>query len=102
MSVVTNAILAFSIMEDEDKKYKEVNAYFEDSKGFVSCDDKDLPSGWYGGNKMLETNVAIGSFNHFSIENFMNHLAKIHWKEPENVQLIAQEQEENKFKIISL
>lgn len=102
MSVVTNCILTFSVLEDVEKRIKDINKYFGDYKGFVSCNDEILPRGWYGGTKMLETNVCIGALNHLNIKDLVEHLKKIEWEEKENVQLIFQEQEEDRFKILTL
>jgi len=104
MSVVTNAILTYSILEQEDETNRigEVNKFFGESRGFVHCDTPTLERGWYGGTKMLETNVAIGSFNHLRLNDFVEHLESIKWEEPQNVQLIVQEQDDERFRIITL
>lgn len=103
MSLVTNCIFSFSIGEDEEAIMKEVNSYFEiKERPLISVEDKLLPHGWYGGSKYLETPIYIGAFNFFSIEHFMSHIKELPWKEPENVQLIAQGQEEDYFTIYIL
>ena len=101
MSLVTNTILTFSILEYEKDRINDVNKFFEES-GFVSCDDESLPIGWYGGTKMLETNVAIGAFNYLELEEFIEHLRNIKWEEPQNVQIIVKEQNDEKFRLLDL
>lgn len=103
MSVVTNVILKTPLFSDSEKEHfeKEINSFF-DTKGFVNCDDKSLPVGWYGGTKMLEAELWLGSFNYLDLEGLVNHLKSIDWKvEYEDwVQVIYQKQEDDKFSII--
>ena len=89
-------------MEEEEERIIEVNKFFEGGNGFVSCDDDSLPRGWYGGTKMLETNVYIGSFNYLNLSDLVEHLkTQVRWTDdPRNVQLIVQEQHDDKFRII--
>ncbi len=106
MSVVTNVVFSYSIGEDDDI-IKQVNRYFTDdlfgSIGLVSCDDiTRAPLGWYGGSKMLETPLFIGSYNHLHLPDLLGHLRTIDWKHPEDVQLIVQEQDDNRFTILTL
>jgi hypothetical protein len=101
MSYVCNTILTFGILEDEKSRLLEVNRFFR-NKGFVSCDDEMLPAGWYGGGRMLETNICIGSFNYLDIGGLLGYLKEIKWEETENVQLILQNQDEVRFKIFDL
>lgn len=104
MSLVTNVVFSYSIGEDDDI-IKQVNRYFTDNPliGLVSCDDMNrTPLGWYGGTKMLETPLFIGSFNYLNLPDLLDHLRTIDWKYPEDVQLIVQEQDDNRFRIIHL
>ena len=102
MSYVTNTILTFNVLEDEKERLVEVNKFFGDSKGFVSCDDESLPRGWYGGIKMLETNICIGSFNYLKVEELVDYLREIKWKKPQNVQLMLKNQSDEKFTLLTL
>lgn len=102
MSVVTNAILHMSNMEREEDRLNDVNKFFPPETGFVDVDDPKLPTGWYGGTKMLEAPLALGAFNHLDLEGLITHLKSIPWEEPQEVQLIVQEQEDEKFRIIEL
>ena len=101
MSVVTNIIFTFSIMENDVKRISEVNTFF-DCKPLIGVDSNALPSGWYGGSKMLETNIYVGAFNYLDLNAFISHIKTIKWKEPENVQLIVQGDNDEKFKIIDI
>lgn len=107
MSEVTNLILTFQCAEDEAARIEDVNSF--EYRGLkmnvVSADfDKDMEKGysWYGGTKFLETALYIGAFNHFPLEQFIEHLKKIKWDEPENVQLFVKEQFDFKFRLIEL
>ena len=102
MSIVTNAILSFSIADDR-KTSAELNEWegFHGKTGFVSCNDQSLPTGWYGGTKMLETPLYIGAINYFYPLQYLAYLAGLTWKEPHHVQLIIKEQEEDSFIILT-
>lgn len=104
MSRLSNCILSFSISEDEEKRIKDVNEFFVQYKqnGFISADDPELPSGWYGGSKMLETPLYIAAINWFVEDEFIDHLRKIKWECPESVQLIIKRQDEDQFSIVTL
>lgn len=102
MSVVTNLIFSFCICEDEEERAKEVNRYFADSKPLVSVEYDE--SYWYGGTKALETPIYIGAFNYtcFDLDEFIHHVKSIEWRYPEMVQIIVQEQDDDKFRIIEI
>lgn len=103
MSHVDNCILAFDICEDEETKIEEVNIFFNGKcKPFISCEDPSLNVGWYGGSKALETPLYIAAFNCLEEDKFIIHLQNIEWKFPENVQLIIQRQDEDRFEIIQI
>ncbi len=109
MSVVTNIILVTPITFEEDmpKLKRKINSFFNGehgyrTPGFVAVEDKKLPKGWYGGTKMLETELWIGAFNHINLDDLVEHLRKIKWEYPEEVQLIVKEQEEDRFEIIDI
>lgn len=100
MSLVTNCILSFSILDDTEERMKEVNSFF-DCKPLVSCDES-LCRGWYGGTKMLETPIYIGAFNYLPRYDFLNHISTIDWEYPEDVQLLLQEQDYNCFAVFRI
>jgi len=104
MSVVTNCIIAFSLVENEDKKLDEINLFFRKEKyeGFISIDDISLPTGWYGGDKMFEVFLAIGAFNHLDPFGLIQHIKSIEFVLPECVQLMLCRQESDKFRVINI
>jgi len=104
MSDVTNLILSISIDDDEQGKLKEVNTYFlaRQTKPLISVDDPSLPKAWYGGSKFLECALSVGAFNHLDLDAFLDHLRSLQWRWPDQVQVIAKEQEDLKFTIREL
>lgn len=101
MSYVTNLILHMGMIEDEDERIKEVNAFFdEDDNPLVGLNEQPLPPGWYGGTKYLECNLYVGAFNYFQLDDFLKHLQTIKWRAPEDVQLFIKDQDDYKFRII--
>ena len=101
MSVVDNCILSFNICENEDEKIIQVNSFFN-HRGFISVENESLPTGWYGGTKMLETPLFVAAFNYFSEGLFINHLKTLNWKYPEEVQLIIKRQDDDTFSIVNI
>lgn len=100
MSYVTNVILSMGM---EGEKLEQVNKFFDgNQKGFVSCDDESLPRGWYGGSKMLEIDIAVGAFNYLSIDELVEHLKTIEWQEPEEIQLLICDKDDNRFSIVQI
>ncbi|MFN7139948.1 MAG: hypothetical protein ACK4UN_11485, partial [Limisphaerales bacterium] len=97
MSWVTNIILHLD--SGDDRHIAEINKFFGDQKGFVSIDDTTLPRGWYGGCKMMEAELYLGAFNHIDVAALIDHPRNIHFNNPEAVQLIVKDQEEEVFSI---
>lgn len=105
MSRVTNLILCLGVPDADGAwgKIEEVNRYFEgSSKGLVSVDDPSLPRGWYGGTKYLEAELYVGAYNALDLNAFIGHLRSIEWESPECVQLLVQEQEDRRFRLINV
>ena len=105
MSVVTNLILAWECSDGRESKLAQVNQYItnhERGAGLVSLDDEELPQAWYGGSKMLECELAVGSFNAFHLDAFVAFLKTVEWYSPEAVQVIVKEQEDTRFRIINV
>ncbi|NQY05521.1 MAG: hypothetical protein HRT68_04760 [Flavobacteriaceae bacterium] len=104
MSKVTNIILTSSVIENEEFVIKEIEKFIlrGNSLKIVSINNKTLPEGWYGGSKHFESNVFIGAYNYLDIKSFINHLKIIKWKDPECVQLFYLEEDDYRFKMISL
>ncbi len=104
MSWVTGVILKIGGWEDNEQRMSEINAFLETRypKGFVGVDNPSLPDKWYGGDKYLEDGLYIGSFNYFPLQQFLKYLQSLPWQEPELVQVLVQEQEDQGFRIISI
>jgi hypothetical protein len=106
MSRVTNAILHTGCVEpDEEKRLlARVNDFFYDGMGgFVSVEDESLPDDWYiRGGKALECSLAIGAFNYLQLPKLIEHLRRIEWEQPEAVQLIVKEQDDDRFRVINV
>ena len=92
MSRVTNVLLTFDPLEDEDARMAEVDRFFPSRGGFGGT-IRDC-----GGTKYLEQRVAIGAFNYLNLEAFVGHLrTKVQWEETDSVQLFVCEQEHARF-----
>lgn len=106
MSNVTNVIFTPGLLDEDyepdQQRIQKLNEFFTDQRGFVDADDESLPCGWYGGAKMLEATLLIGAFNYLDLEGLIEHIRGIQWEDPECVQLIVKEQEEDRFKIINV
>ena len=109
MSGVTNILLCLG-RDDARKaegKIADVNRFFDcawayGGKGFVCLDDPALPKGWYGGSKYLEASVYAGAFNQLPLDSLIEHLRSIEWEEPQCVQLLVQEQDDERFRLINV
>ena|ERR1043165_4583585 len=105
MSVVTNVVLTFSILEDDGHNddwaeiISSINKYFDEQgrRGFIVV-PREMD--WYGGNKVLEAPLFVGAFNHLGLEDFIEHLKTIKWEYPEEVQLWVKEQEDDVFRTV--
>ncbi|MEL6559483.1 MAG: hypothetical protein AAFQ94_14935 [Bacteroidota bacterium] len=104
MSVVTNVIIAFSASENEAERLNDIHKFQYNNQPFriVSVNDSKLQKGWYGGTKYLETNILIGAYNHLNLKDLIQHMSTIDWEEPEDVQVIVKEQNDDRFRIINL
>ena len=100
MSVVTNAILYYD--SAGEAFLAKVNEFFRGRKGFVSVKDPALPDAWYGGDRRLEVDLAIGAFNHLDLEGLVQHLRQIGGPYAVDFQLMVREQDEERFRIINI
>lgn len=102
MSVVTNVVLLISIHEsiEDDTEYGyriPGLAYLNDwllkaNKGELRTVDQ------YGTNgKAMECHVALGAFNYLNVDEFIDAFRAAPWDEPENIQLLVQRQEDERF-----
>jgi hypothetical protein len=113
MSVVTNVVLHMPL--GLEKCMPEINARIaaghagHAQPGFVSCDDKSLASGWYGGSKFLECDLYVAAFNHMRIDALVEIIGAgldglddpSEWG-ASDVQLIVMEQDDDRFRLISI
>ena len=104
MSVVTNVILTFSMMEDEEPILAAINAF----DGFYNSDDRfiapteEVACQCHGGTRAIERHILVAAFNHFSASDFRKHLLTVPWYEPDAVQVMVCEQDQATFSIWSL
>jgi hypothetical protein len=98
MSFVTTVILIFPGFEHEEERMKEVNSF--SCKGSrldlrsIEGPNKTQFKAWYGGTKGIIGRIYIGSFNHFEVENFLEHVSKVGWEKPETIQVLIRNENE--------
>ena len=104
MSHVTNLMIIFSCSEDVEDIIREINRFRFNGHDFniVSIDDQALPGKWYGGSKRMEAEVLVGAYNHLPLSDLLSFLKKIHWQNPEDVQVLYKTEQEFKFTLIDL
>jgi hypothetical protein len=102
MSWVTDVILIFSLEEeyDDDEEFLDsvpaldnINAWLEENGYGILVDIGEFA----GGGKAMQTNVYGGAFNFLKIDAFIKLVKAQPWREPENVQLLIQDEEESRF-----
>lgn len=101
MSVVSNVIFSFSISEKENgffySNMEKINKWLQERNYGVFSVDVDVIS---GGRKHLEAPLFVAAFNYFVLEDFCNFVRSLKWEYPDFVQIIIQEQEDGKFRLI--
>lgn len=106
MSVVTNVILVYSIMEDQPDDSKLHPVLVELNKSLEPTGKDRLvhfhPFDFDGdrvstGTKAMETNICLGGFNHLDLPNLIACVKAAPWKEPEHVQLFVMEDGDDIF-----
>ncbi|MBD0284876.1 MAG: hypothetical protein ICV79_05550 [Flavisolibacter sp.] len=105
MSKVTNLIITFSTLEDDDVIIQSLKSFNYNGQPFeiASVKDKNLPESWYGGNRKLECNVLIGAYNYIDLNELIEFMKKaITWEAPEYVQIIVKEHNDFKFRLIDV
>ena len=105
MSKVTNLILLTGLGESEEYLTESFRKFKVQGEPFniVWIDDKTLPSAWYGGTKHFEANVFIGAYNYLDLPSLITFLkSEVKWEDPTYVQLLVQEQDDLKFKLIDI
>ena len=89
MSNLTEVLILLPVEDDNVEIISRINEFAM----FVSCDDKTLPKGWYGGTKMLGSGVLLGVHNHLDIKSFIKYLGSVNFKDSENVQLLYRKED---------
>lgn len=99
MSVVTNLLLSFDILEREQDRMGEGNTFpFRHGSGLL-----DMARGEYGGTKSFELPLWGGAFNHLDFDALMKHLrTKVNWEYPEHVRIMVAEQEDAAYRMAAL
>lgn len=99
MSVVTNLLLSFDILERESERIEEVQAFpWRHGVGL-----SDMTRGDHGGTKGFELPLWGGAFNYLDLTAFMEHLrTKVKWRHPDLVRVIVAEQDDDAFRIETL
>jgi hypothetical protein len=100
MSEVTNLLLAFSILEPEDVRIAAVNDWL------VRNDQLPLKNVWknsecVGGSKHMEAPLYAGAFNYLPLGELMAFLRTVPWSQPDEVQLIVNEQDDTRWRVIA-
>lgn len=104
MSHVSNVILSFSVLENEEQRMQEINKYLleVENQQFENADFKVGDRFWYGGHKVLETPLWVGAFNYLHIGDLLQFMQGVSWDYPDEVQLIVKDQHSDIFKILTL
>ena len=105
MSVVTNLLLSFSVMEegldgwDRDgyALMTPINAWLTAHGYGAFGQDADQVS---GGTKHLEVPLYVAAFNSFQLDEFLAMLRTLPWIEPACVQVFVQEEDEDTFRVM--
>lgn len=94
MSTVTSMILSFSVLEDEEARMEEVEAFSEDTT-WTAVDTTH--------GKCMELPVFLLAANGWDLEGFGLHLRKnVRWEEPQSVRLYVCGQQEDAFREVCI
>jgi hypothetical protein len=104
MSKVTNIILITSGIDDSSFTTELLSKFIVNGEPFVirAVDDPSLPTGWYGGNRVLECNIFIGAYTSFPLNEFISFITNVNWYLPENIQLLVKEDSDYKFRLFEI
>ncbi len=88
------ALVQKSIVELGDgAPLKHVAAHGDDEPG----PEEGQPGSGWGGRKYPETTVLAGAFNYLQLEEFIEALQKLTWREPDQFRLFVQGQDADAF-----
>lgn len=94
MSYVTNILLSFDILENEDERMAEVQEYAaarSNGQKFGDIWNSDV----YGGNKSMEVPLYGAAFNYIDLDGFAEDLGCVNWRAPANVRLFVCDQHDD-------
>lgn len=95
MSFVTNAILSYSVSENDEARLAEVNAFpgfAERNQQFFEL-DKEV-----GGSKFLERPTCVSAFNHINPVAMVEWIfTEPNWEHPEDVQVLVCDQDADRY-----
>jgi len=103
VSWVTNVLLSFDIMENEETRMNEVNAALlciDPTRGQQLGDISG--SEVYGGAKHMEIPLWGAAFNKLLVSDFMDAVRAAAWEYPENVRVFICDQDDDTFEIAGL
>jgi len=101
MSLVTNILVTHGILErafEQPGLGVVAKATGRPDSPLTNIADGDAANFW-GGSKFPEVDVWAGAINYMDLQATLDHLASIPWKEPENVQVFIQGQDEDRFSV---
>jgi hypothetical protein len=100
MSVVTNVMVSFCILEFEKPDFlQHLRGWFRDKGDLTSITHghSDPTPYWWGGTKHPECQLWAGAYNHLALGEMLRHFEAIDWAWPEFVQIFVKEEEEATF-----
>ena len=92
MSYVTDAILTWSVLENEDTILERINAKMPDGKHFLKIES-------VGGDNHAQAEMAVGAFNYFDSSQIVYAMQSVDWRYPEEVQVYAKDENQNLFNV---
>lgn len=106
MSQVTNALLTFSVLENEEQRVAEVN------EALAKVNNSSLPQEFldatdpattrYGGYKVFECPLYMAAFNHIATNDLLASVKAASWAYS-GVQLLVNEQDDDAgFRVLTL
>ena len=109
MSAVTNLICAYGLCANDlnnEKILEKINECCPAFGKLTHIDSNTLPDGWYANGKMAEANIAIGTFNHLDIDQWVKNIREtiplIDAFECDYVQFIVSDDNSEGFGIINV
>lgn len=99
MSSVLTCVLTFDLTEDEAYVVDELNRLLDEHErarpGFVLVEASKS-------GKAMQQYVAVAALNYVSVEDLIEHLGQLPWRDPKHVRLLACREEEDAMSLYSL